>query len=200
TEVLVQYDHVHHVLNHTSGLHNALGKSWLENASLICDWDKCLSEIATSVPETEPGREQWYHYSSFGWLCGGVIEHTSGKKFQEILEEAIIHPLQIEGELYIGIPPGVESRLATATLDTAELEPIASLISLCNMLEIRRAILPSVNGNSSARALARFYASLVDGGVIPPSHSSLAKPFLGSHPHIPTIHSENNSTNQKQNK
>ncbi|KAJ4840839.1 hypothetical protein Tsubulata_045359 [Turnera subulata] len=90
---------VHHVLNHTSGLHNALGKSWLENASLICDWDKCLSEIATSVPETEPGREQWYHYSSFGWLCGGVIE-----------------------------------------------------------------------------------------------------PFLGSHPHIPTIHSENNSTNQKQNK
>ncbi|KAJ4846528.1 hypothetical protein Tsubulata_013528 [Turnera subulata] len=209
---------VHHVLNHTSGLHNALGKLDTENALLICDWDKCLSEIAMSVPETEPGREQWYHYSAFGYLCGGIIEHVSGKKFQEILEEAIIHPLQIEGELYVGIPPGVESRLATVTLDMAELnrlsdtrslpahlpstfqpELMASLPSFGNRLEVRRAILPSANGNFSARALARFYASLVDGGVIPPSHSSLAKPFLGSHPQIPTIHSENNSTNQKRN-
>jgi aarF domain-containing kinase len=35
-----------------------------------------------------------------------VQQHASGKKFKEILEEAFIHPLQIEGELYIGIPPG----------------------------------------------------------------------------------------------
>lgn len=33
-------------------------------------------------------------------------QHASGKKFQEILEQAFIHPLQIEGELYIGIPSG----------------------------------------------------------------------------------------------
>ncbi|XP_031281150.1 uncharacterized protein LOC116139610 [Pistacia vera] len=39
------------------------------------------------------------------------IQRASGKKFQEILEEAFIRPLNIEGELYVGIPPGVESRL-----------------------------------------------------------------------------------------
>lgn len=33
-------------------------------------------------------------------------QHASGKKFQEILEEAFIRPLKIDGELYIGIPPG----------------------------------------------------------------------------------------------
>lgn len=33
-------------------------------------------------------------------------QYASGKKFQEILEEAFIHPLNIEGELYVGIPPG----------------------------------------------------------------------------------------------
>jgi len=27
-----------------------------------------------SVPETEPGQQQLYHYLSFGWLCGGIIE------------------------------------------------------------------------------------------------------------------------------
>ncbi|KAF5940413.1 hypothetical protein HYC85_021580 [Camellia sinensis] len=90
---------VHHVLNHTSGLHNALANLTRENPFLMLDWDECLSRIAMSVPETEPGHEQLYHYLSFGWLCGGVIEHASGKKFQEILEEAFIHPLNIEGEL-----------------------------------------------------------------------------------------------------
>jgi aarF domain-containing kinase len=34
-------------------------------------------------------------------------QHASGKKFQEILEEAIVRPLNIEGELYVGIPPGI---------------------------------------------------------------------------------------------
>lgn len=36
-----------------------------------------------------------------------IEQHTSGKKFQEVLEEAIVRPLKIDGELYIGIPPGM---------------------------------------------------------------------------------------------
>ncbi|XP_031286131.1 uncharacterized protein LOC116144844 [Pistacia vera] len=35
------------------------------------------------------------------------IQHASGKKFQEILEEVFIRPLNIEGELYVGIPAAV---------------------------------------------------------------------------------------------
>ena len=41
---------------------------------LFCDWDECLKRIAEATPETEPGREQFYHYLSYGWLCGGIIE------------------------------------------------------------------------------------------------------------------------------
>lgn len=33
-------------------------------------------------------------------------QYASGQKFQEILEESIVKPLKIDGELYIGIPPG----------------------------------------------------------------------------------------------
>lgn len=62
------------MLNHTSGMHNALASLTQENPFLMLDWDECLSRIATSVAETEPGREQLYHYVSFGWLCGGIIE------------------------------------------------------------------------------------------------------------------------------
>ncbi|CAN6162832.1 unnamed protein product [Urochloa humidicola] len=118
---------VHHLLNHTSGLHNALGDVVKSDPMLVCDWDETLNQIAKCTPETEPGSAQVYHYLSFGWLCGGVIEHASGKKFQEVLEEAIVRPLHIEGELYIGIPPGVESRLAALTVDTEELQKLSGI-------------------------------------------------------------------------
>ncbi|CAJ1972299.1 unnamed protein product [Sphenostylis stenocarpa] len=202
---------VHHVLNHTSGLHNAMGDIAQENPLLMFDWDGCLNCISQSVPETEPGKEQFYHYLSFGWLCGGIIENASGKKFQEILEEAIVRPLHIEGELYVGIPPGVESRLAALTVDTADLSNLSALSNrsdlpstfqpqqiaqmattlpvVFNTLNVRRAIIPAANGHLSARALARYYAALADGGKIPPPHSSASKPVLGSHPHIPKLSS-----------
>ncbi|XP_031281106.1 uncharacterized protein LOC116139565 isoform X2 [Pistacia vera] len=203
---------VHHVLNHKSGLHNALVDFGAENPMEIADWDECLRLIAMSEPEPEWGQQQVYHHTSFGWLCGGIIEHASGKKFQEILEEAFIRPLNIEGELYVGIPPGVESRLATLTIDEYDLkkyadksyhsdlppefqlnkvaELITTLPVFFNMLNIRRAILPATNGHCSARAVARYYAALADGGAIPPPHSSLSKPTLGSHTHIPKFPSQ----------
>lgn len=65
---------VHHILNHTSGLHNALADISVENPMIMHDFDECLRRIAASVPETEPGQSQLYHYLSFGWLCGGITE------------------------------------------------------------------------------------------------------------------------------
>ncbi|PKA51417.1 putative aarF domain-containing protein kinase [Apostasia shenzhenica] len=198
---------VHHVLNHSSGLHNAMGDVIKSNPFLLCDWDHSLRHIASCTPETEPGSQQLYHYLSFGWLCGGIIEHASGKSFKEVLEEAIVHPLNIEGELYVGIPPGVEPRLATLALDIDELQKFSAIQSrpevpdsiqqsnvsemassvpaLFNTLNMRRAVIPAANGHCSARALARYYAALAAGGSIPPPHSSLSKPPLGSHPHFP---------------
>ncbi|KAG0473941.1 hypothetical protein HPP92_015276 [Vanilla planifolia] len=196
-----------HVLNHTSGLHNAIYDVLKSDPLLLCDWDQCLQHIANCKPETEPGSQQLYHYTSFGWLCGGIIEHASGKKFKEVLEEAIVYPLKIQGELYVGIPPGVESRLATLSLDSGDLERLAtiqlrpetpdalrqenlfemviSLPVLFNSLNVRRATIPASNGHCSARALARYYAALATGGKIPPLHSTLSKPALGDHPHHP---------------
>ncbi|CAI9284939.1 unnamed protein product [Lactuca saligna] len=205
---------VNHILNHTSGLHNALAGISENDPALFCDWDECVKRIAMVTPETEPGCEQLYHYFSYGWLCGGIIERVSGKKFQDVLEEAFVRPLNVEGELYIGIPHGVESRLATLTFDTTEFSTFAALagntefrtasatpssltaelvedlIHLSNTIGVRRAILPAANGHFSARALARYYAALMD-GTTPPHHSSSSLPPLGSHPHHPTSPSNN---------
>lgn len=65
---------VNHILNHTSGLHNVLADLRGEDAVVMHDWDECLRQLAASAPETEPGQCQLYHFLSFGWLCGGIIE------------------------------------------------------------------------------------------------------------------------------
>ncbi|KAL0330094.1 UNVERIFIED_CONTAM: AarF domain-containing protein kinase [Sesamum radiatum] len=145
--------------------------------------------------------------------------HASRKKFQEILEEAFIRPLNIDGELYIGIPPGVESRLATLTSDLDDIKKLSevsgrpglpssfqlqdlsqmasTLPALFNTLHARRAIIPAANAHCSARALARYYAALVDEGAIPPPHSSSTQPQLGSHPHIPEFPSQKPTKKRK---
>lgn len=106
-----------------------------------------------------------------------------------------------------GLLIGVESRLATLTTDADDLKKLSvvsnrsdlpstfqprdiaqlatTLPALFNTLNVRRAIIPAANGHCSARALARYYAALVDGGKVPPPHSSSSKPALGSHPHLP---------------
>ncbi|KAK9097721.1 hypothetical protein Syun_024766 [Stephania yunnanensis] len=189
---------VHHVLNHTSGLHNAMAGISKEDPLLMCDWDECLNRVAASIPETEPGREQLYHFVSFGWLCGGIMERASGKKFQEILNEAIVFPLNIEGEMYIGIPPGVESRLATLTVDMQDINQFAQLSANADQPALPSSFQPSDIIQSMTTSLARYYAALATGGVVPPSnalHSS--EPPLGSHPHIPKFPSLKNKRSKK---
>ncbi|PWA59218.1 protein kinase-like domain, Beta-lactamase/transpeptidase-like protein [Artemisia annua] len=199
---------VHHVLNHTSGLQNALAHHVQDNPMVLCDWDECLKRIAMAAPETEPGKEQVYHYLSYGWLCGGIIEHASKNKFQDILKEALVVGCVTGLNCIFMLASGVESRLATLTLDTNDInkltdvnsptsvssstsqsmfnfDVLSGLVPLFNTLNVRRAILPAANGHCSARALARYYATLVDGGVVPPPHSSISQPPLGSHPHHP---------------
>lgn len=72
-------------------------------------------------------------------------------------------------------------------------EIVSTLPILFNTLNIRRAIIPAANGHCSARALARYYASLATGGLIPPPHSSMSKPLLGCHAHVPTFPSAKQS-------
>lgn len=73
----------------------------------------------------------------------------------------------------------------------------SALPAFFNTLFARRSIIPSANAHCSARALARYYAALVDGGTIPPPHSSSTQPPLGTHPHIPKFSSPKTSKKRK---
>lgn len=74
-----------------------------------------------------------------------------------------------------------------------------TLPAICNSLYARRAIIPAANGHCSARALARYYAAVAEGGKVPPPHHS-SMPILGCHPHIPKFPSLKTVKKQKSRK
>lgn len=58
-------------------------------------------------------------------------QHASGKKFQDVLEESFIHPLNIQGELYVGIPPGM-------------IRTLSVLISACHLTLLMYSIFQNI--------------------------------------------------------
>ncbi|KAB5513745.1 hypothetical protein DKX38_027651 [Salix brachista] len=83
---------VHHVLNHTSGLQNALA-NLIEENPLLMDWDECLKRIAMSAPETELVYNDHQVETHFGkriWVCVSdpFDEITIAKAILEGLNES----------------------------------------------------------------------------------------------------------------
>ncbi|KAL2636403.1 hypothetical protein R1flu_007882 [Riccia fluitans] len=105
------------VLNHTAGLQTALSAVIQQNPMIMCNWEETVNRLSKERPESDPGKDQQYHTLTYGWLCGAIAEKATGRSFQELLEDVLVGPLNVEGEFYVGIPPGVESRLASLTMD-----------------------------------------------------------------------------------
>lgn len=127
----------------------------------------------------------------------GTCTHDSAVTHNDIcFQIAYFLVLGVEARLASLAPYGddpkklseIGSRLdLPSSLKPDNIQQAATMVpALFNMLNIRRAIIPAANAHCSARALARYYASLVDGGAIPPPHpTSSSTPPLGSHPHNP---------------
>ncbi len=171
-------------MSHQAGLH-AMPEDPVFARTLL-NWENGLAYIENGTPAWEPGTATGYHAVTFAWVAGGIIQHASGRHIKEVLAEDIAGPLGCGGEMFIGIPDGVEERLAT--LQTAEEQTTGGGARRPQMqippdhdffkamrpnldwnfddMEVRKACIPSVNGHFSARALARMYGALANGGQV----------------------------------
>ena len=111
---------VSHVLSHQAGLHEAGGHLLQEEPYAIADWNKMMGVMEEAVPTLEPGEATIYHSLSYGWLVGGLIEKVSGQAFSEVFLKCR-EDMRFESQGYIGVPVGIEPRLATVHLDVKEL-------------------------------------------------------------------------------
>ncbi len=167
-------------MSHQGGLHTA------PPPEISLDWDRALDYIASGVPAWEPGTATGYHALTYAWVAGGIVQFASGRHIKDVIQEEIARPLGVDGEMYVGIPDGVEDRLATLqsapkpTPEQAAASPLAQLPKDhdffkamppdspldFNDMAVRKACIPSANGHFTARALAKMYAALANGGQV----------------------------------
>lgn len=162
-------------MSHQAGLHAMPEPHRPEH---ITDWDAGIRRMEEGIPAYEPGTATGYHAVTYGWIAGGIVEGVTGRHIKDFIRDEIAVPLGVEDELYVGIPDGIEDRLATLEIIAAgeglDLPPESDFYKAMpkamwphfNGMPFRKACLPSGNGHFSARALARMYAALAGDGSI----------------------------------
>ena len=164
-----------HVLNHSAGVPGIPLQTTVED---LCDWDKMCASIADEELWWEPGTQVGYHAYTFGYIVGEIVRRATGKPISQVLRDDVSGPLGVADELYFGMPASEQRRLArledaeNSSGQMPELPPDlpmfkASPMSLYptaelgNRADILAADIPA-GGKTSARAIARMYAALID--------------------------------------
>jgi CubicO group peptidase (beta-lactamase class C family) len=166
---------VRHVLDHSAGVPGIPLDTTAED---LCDWEKMCAAIADAELWWEPGTKVGYHAYTFGYIVGEIVRRTTGKPISQVLREDVAGPLGVADELYFGMPQSEHHRLARLEdvegaadmmssmpedLPMLKAGPLALFptAELGNRTDILAADIPA-GGKTSARAIARMYAALLD--------------------------------------
>jgi CubicO group peptidase (beta-lactamase class C family) len=169
---------VEQILTHQSGVPQMPDGA---TPARLCDWDWTVARLAELEPLFEPGTLNAYASYSLGWLIGEIVRRTDPRRrpFGRFVREEIAEPLGI-ADLWIGLPAAELPRGAMLVSDIPERRPGAeTALSLAakpdkgvrddvlyNRDDIRMACLPGGGALMSARASARFFALLANGGEL----------------------------------
>jgi CubicO group peptidase (beta-lactamase class C family) len=188
---------VRHVLSHVSGV---LRMPPDVTPELMCDWDWMCTQIA-GMPASHPaGSRSSYQSMTFGWLLGEVVRRTDPKlrSFGQFVKEEVADPLGAT-DLWLGIPPHVEPRIAKLDASTVPIPPddapfretvprkVDLLPNPFEHPDVRRACIPAVGGICNARCVARMWAMLANGGALSGTRllsEDRVRSFVGPRPHF----------------
>jgi CubicO group peptidase (beta-lactamase class C family) len=92
---------VRHLLTHQAGLYHI--RHIVDRADRMLDWSHMVDAIERAAPIHPPGTHTGYHGFTYGFLVGELVQRVTGKRFSEVVHEAIAKPLGLDG-LYIGAP------------------------------------------------------------------------------------------------
>lgn len=173
------------LLNHQSGLaaiERPLSPETIFDPGLLAD------TLAQQAPAWSPGTAHGYHAMTFGWLLGELVRRITGQSIGRFFRDAIGDPLGLD--FWIGLPGQFESRMSRLRMAPPARRPSRLLTAMfqrdslssraflnprsmmmpgqANSPEIHRTEIPSANGITDARSLARLYAILAEGGRLGP--------------------------------
>ena len=147
---------------------------------LVYDWDGMTQALAQMEPLWVPGDEAGYHILSMGCLTGEVIRRVTGLMPGDFIRQEITEPLKLDYN--IGLREGEMDRVAEfipaveGTIFKVEDLPDEDLLKYAwaelpegedfNSRDWMMAQVPGASGHGNARAVARFYGCLAEGGAL----------------------------------
>ena len=170
------------LLSHQAGL------AALDHRVGILDYPAVVKALEGQAPNWMPGAAHGYHARTFGFLLDELVRRIAGMPVAEYWRKSFADPLRLD--VWIGLPAELNSRVATtyaaksgktpepqqfyrdlATPGTFARKVFSSphglnAVSAMNKPESRAQPLVSFGGIATARALAKFYAMLANGGAI----------------------------------
>ncbi|HWJ60388.1 MAG TPA: serine hydrolase domain-containing protein [Acidimicrobiales bacterium] len=166
------------VLGHRSGV---VGIDRVLSVEEFTAWDPFVEALAAAEPLWEPNTAHGYHALSFGFLVGELVRRITGTDIGTFVREHVAGPVgsdftigvsdeqvgQVAPLIDAPIEPGADPSavvlaLLTAGTPTNRAFLIAPLLpSGYNDPAVLKAQIPSSNGCTSARGLARIYGGLV---------------------------------------
>jgi CubicO group peptidase (beta-lactamase class C family) len=176
---------VRDVMRHRAGLSNLRGVRKRE----LLDHHHMEERIAAAPVGRHFGKSA-YHALTYGWLLSGLARSVTGRGMRDLMRTEVAAPLNTDG-IHLGRPPvGAPTRVAkiigpqlnipnpvfnalapaiagldlSAAFGTMYIPGVKSLVQ--RDIPLLDTELPSANGVITARALARMYGAIANGGVI----------------------------------
>ena len=175
------------VLTHKSGL-AAIDATLTLSEALA--WDPIVEALANQKPLWEPGTAHGYHALTFGWLVGELVRRVTGNSIGACFAHEVAGPLGLDFWIGLPATEEHRVAPLAMTLDyIADMNPEELAIMAANfgpdalgtkalflngafgdfaegggpfnLPELHDAEVPAANGITTARSLARFYASLI---------------------------------------
>jgi len=167
---------------------HAAGLCVLDQAVDVLDYAAVIRALENQPPLWPPGSAHGYHARTFGFLIDELTRRISGVSISQYWRARLAEPLGLD--FWIGLPNDLNSRVATiyaakvgrppepaqfykdlVTPGTLQRRVFTSpqglySISSMNKPEIRALPIVSFGGIGSATALAKFYSTLANNGVM----------------------------------
>ena len=175
---------VRQVMRHRAGLSGLRGAKMED----LLDHEAMEARLAAAAPGRLVGQSA-YHALTFGWLMSGLARSVTGKGMRTLIREELAEPLGTDG-MYLGRPPAdAPTRVAQIITPKSMVgNPLLSCVTrrVANQISgayrsmyikgivaavqgdipLLDAEIPAANGVVTARALARMYGAIANGGEI----------------------------------
>ncbi len=155
------------VITHQGGFPGAemSSEGWQQLANQRGGVHSAMRESVCSFTlEWSPGAKVSYHGQSAHWVLATLIEAVTGTDYRDYVRDAILAPIGLAQDIFIGVPQSEEARLSDMH------EPLASggyrPLAEANTQTWRRAGSPGGGGYGTARGMAALYQMMLGGGEL----------------------------------